>query len=91
MGTHLPNVQSTVNITPITKMYTENLMRLFLNSDDICYLGHPTRHTTTAASAGSKKRSKPTKMIECAFFGREKKPMRRGPIWQIWWGHTPGS
>ena len=38
-----------------------------------------------------KKRSKPTKMIECAFFGREKKPMRRGPIWQIWWGHTPGS
>ena len=56
VGTHLPNVQSTVNITPITKIYTENLMRLFLNSDDLCYLGHPTRHTTTAASAGSKKK-----------------------------------
>ena len=29
MGTHLLIVQSIVDITPITKMYTENLMQLF--------------------------------------------------------------
>ena len=29
VGTHLPIVQSTVDIAPITKMYTENLMQLF--------------------------------------------------------------
>ena len=29
VDTYLPIVQSTVDITPITKMYTENLMQLF--------------------------------------------------------------
>ena len=48
-------------------------------------------YDNSSISRLKKKRSKPTKMIECAFFGREKKPTRLGPIWQIWWGHTPGS
>ena len=70
--------------------YIENLVRFFSSNSDLWDLGHPINDN----SSRLKKRSKPTKMIECAFFGREKKiPTRRGMPgeWEAYMADQPST